>query len=102
MANPDHLAMLLDDGVEQWNSWRRDHPGIVPNLFKADLINANLAGGGGGVNLYRANLESANLLGTNLQGANLRDANLDGASVGFTVFGNANLTVQGVLSTANT
>ncbi len=93
MANPEHVAMLLEGGVEKWNSWRQEHPGIVPNLFEADLIKADLAGGTGvGVNLYRADLESANLFGTNLLGANLRDANLRAASVGFTVFGNANLT----------
>jgi hypothetical protein len=65
----------------------------VPNLVDADLLKVDLAGGGGtGANLYLANLRGANLFGANLQGANLREANLQGAKVGFTVFGNVNLT----------
>ncbi|MCU1303606.1 MAG: hypothetical protein JWQ87_3890 [Candidatus Sulfotelmatobacter sp.] len=100
MADPEHVAMLLQGGVERWNSWRREHPDVVPNLFKADLTKADLAGDGGiGANLYRANLESANLFGTNLHGANLRDANLRSTSVGFTVFGNANLSAARGLDT---
>src|SRR5438876_11668145 len=93
MANPDHLSMLLERGVEEWNAWRRAHPGILPDLFKAELFKADLAGDkASGANLYQANLEDANLLGANLQGVNLRDANLRTASLGFTVFGNTNLT----------
>ena len=92
MPNPDHLSLLIENGIEEWNSWRRANPGVVPDFFKADFINANLSGGGGGgVNLYRADLESANLFGTNLRGANLREANLQNANVGFTVFGDVNL-----------
>src|SRR5437879_1153767 len=93
MANPDHVSMLLEGGVEDWNDWRRSHPGVIPDLFKAELFKSDLSGdNGSGANLYRANLEGANLLGANLQGVNLRDGNLRFASLGFTVFGNTNLT----------
>ena len=93
MANPGDIALLRDGGVDQWNAWRRQNPGTVPNLVHADLLKVDLAGGGGtGANLYRANLLGANLFGANLQGANLREANLRGAKLGFTVFGNVNLT----------
>lgn len=92
MANPGDVARLLHGGVDEWNSWRRQNPGVVPNLAKADLLKADLAGADGtGANLYRANLRNANLLGANLQGVNLREADLTGAQIGFTVFGNANL-----------
>jgi hypothetical protein len=93
MANPEHVAMLLERGVEEWNSWRRTRPGLMPDLVGADLLKADLAGDGSqGANLYRANLEGANLVGANLHGVNLRDADLGAAELGFTVFGNTNLT----------
>jgi hypothetical protein len=93
MADPEHLALLLEKGVVEWNAWRRKHTGVVPDLVDASLFKADLAGDGStGVNLYRANLREANLIGTNIQGANLRDANLQGAKLGFTVLGNINLT----------
>lgn len=93
MADPEHVAMLLEQGVRAWNSWRRSHPHIQPDLIDADLLKADLAGyGAHGANLYRANLRGANLLGTNLHGVNLRDANLGWTRLGFTLFGNTNLT----------
>ena len=56
-------------------------------------MKADLAGTGGvGANLFNTNLRGANLVGANLQGVNLRDADLSGATVGYTIFGNANLT----------
>lgn len=92
VANPDHLSVLLE-GVEQWNTWRRAHPRVVPDLIEADLLKADLAGGNQrSANLYRANLRGSNLVGANLQGVNLRDATLTGAVVGSTIFGNTNLT----------
>lgn len=85
--------MLREGGAHTWNAWRKAHPGIVPDLFKADLSKADLASDDAtGANLYRADLTNANLLGTNLHGVNLRNANLAGATLGFTLFGNTNLT----------
>jgi hypothetical protein len=93
MADPEHVTLLLERGVVEWNSWRHANTGIVPDLIDASLYRADLAGDGAtGVNLYKANLRDANLIGANLQGANLRDANLLGAKLGFTVLGNVNLT----------
>ena len=92
MANPGDRAPLLHGGVDEWNTWRKNNQGVVPNLKDADLLRADLAGGSGvGANLYRANLHGANLFGANLQGVNLREANLTGAKVGFTIFGDTNL-----------
>jgi|HubBroStandDraft_2_1064218.scaffolds.fasta_scaffold3761495_1 hypothetical protein len=36
MANPELLA-ILEQGVETWNTWREDHPGMEPYLRGADL-----------------------------------------------------------------
>jgi len=92
MANPGDLALLIDGGVNEWNAWRKKHPGLVPNLSDAELLKADLAGVGGvGANLYRADLTGANLCGANLQGVNLREAYLSHAQVGLTIFGNTNL-----------
>jgi hypothetical protein len=96
VANKKHLAKLKE-GVEAWNSWRRENPEIRPDLrradlFGADLIGANLSGADlSGANLSAANLSAANLSGTyligaylrwgDLRGANLRGANLRGADL---------------------
>jgi Pentapeptide repeats (8 copies) len=88
MANPEHVAMLREGGIHEWNAWRLAHPAIIPDLFKAELSKADLAGD----DASGANLEDANLLGTNLHGVNLREASLGGARLGFTIFGNTNLT----------
>jgi TIR domain-containing protein/pentapeptide repeat protein len=92
VANPDHLSVLLQ-GVEQWNTWRRAHPRVIPDLICANLLKADLAGDTShGANLYRANLRGAKLIGANLHGVNLRDAELAEALLGDTIFGNTNLT----------
>ena len=80
MDDEEHLRILREGGVADWNEWRRAHARVIPNLVRAELYKADLSGNGPqGVNLYRADLRDANLVGTNLQAANLRDANLTGA-----------------------
>ena len=69
MANPEHLA-TLKQGVKQWNEWRQEHPGERPNLIRADLRQASLAG----VNLRWAGLREAVLRRVNLIDADLREA----------------------------
>ena len=92
MANEEHLRILLEGGVADWNVWRRTHPTVIPDFLNAELYKADLSGDGPtGVNLYRANLQRANLVGANLQAANLRDANFENATLGFTILGDANL-----------
>jgi uncharacterized protein YjbI with pentapeptide repeats len=71
MANDEHVA-LLKQGVEAWNAWRDENPGIRPDLSEADLSKANLS---------YANLRGANLRGADLTKANLSKANLAGASL---------------------
>ena len=43
MAKPEHLDKLKE-GVEVWNEWRDDNPGIAPALWGADLEESDLRG----------------------------------------------------------
>ena len=116
MANIE-LVKILKQGVAGWNDWRRKNSRVFPDLVRADLGGANLIGADlSSVNLTGADLTSANLAGAtlieaNLGAADLRWANLSGTNlggtdlsgaylfnsdftnslVGFTVFGNVDL-----------
>src|SRR5438128_2410990 len=77
MANQEQLN-LLKQGTEVWNTWRKQHPSLRPDLSGADLSGASLSG----ANLVRANLSRANLTGAHLfYGTNLSGANLSGADL---------------------
>lgn len=71
MAKREHLA-VIKGGVEPWNEWRREHPGIIPNLRSADLVNNNLTG----VDFAGADLNDAKVFGADLSKADLRGASL--------------------------
>lgn len=60
MANSEHLAKTLE-GVKAWNKWRKENPGMVPELVDAELSAADLA---------ITNLSEANLAGAERFGAN--------------------------------
>ena len=77
---------------------------IGADLFEADLSWANLSGADlsganlNGANLFEANLSRADLIGADLSrasliGADLKKANLGEANVGWTTFGNVDLSV---------
>lgn len=95
MANEQHVTILLHDGVDIWNTWRKSQPQIrrpgviMADLSGADLSGVNLSGADlSRVDLSRANLTGANLSGANLSGANLFDATLIGATlIGATLIG---------------
>lgn len=91
MTDPKHLAKLMA-GIEAWNKWREDNPGIIADLEGApfwqtnregvdlrgaDLRDANLRG----ADLERAKLGGADLRGAKLERANLRDADLRSADL---------------------
>lgn len=67
---------ILKRGVNFWNNWRQDNPGIPPYLFDTDLTGLNLDG----VNFSYTSLWSANLNASSLRKATLRGANLTEAS----------------------
>lgn len=67
----------LNQGVEAWNAWRRDNPGLKPQLKDADLSDMDL----NGVNLSEAVLDGAELFDSNLENTNLKMATLRGADL---------------------
>lgn len=79
MANKEHLE-ILQQGVDVWNKWREENPGVKPDLIGINLPHANFFGANFlGANLSRAKLVGAHFLGANLSGANLFDAYLENA-----------------------
>lgn len=96
MANQEQLD-LLKQGVETWNQWRENNPGLEINLSKANLSKADLSH----INLYGANLSYVNLCyadlshadlsNTNLYNADLIDAHLIGTHLSYADLTYANL-----------
>ncbi|GHO96094.1 hypothetical protein KSF_061420 [Reticulibacter mediterranei] len=112
MANQEHLN-ILEQGAKTWNSWRKDHPKIKPDLRRINLgvlggvnqheaelrraskatirsINLNKYGLKG-INLSNADLRNTNLWQVNLSYADLRGANLQESYLRDTNFYRANL-----------
>jgi hypothetical protein len=77
----------LKEGVEAWNKWREENPGIKPDLSSANLRSKKLAW----ANLKGTNLEEADLRGANLREADLRGAELAMAKLGGAIFLRSNL-----------
>ena len=89
MADAEHVA-LIKQGSHSWNQWRRDNPGIGPDLRVAHLRGATLRG---------MDLSGAMLSIAILHGADLENAVLSGANLGSTLLHNArNLTVEQLCS----
>jgi len=86
MANEEHLV-ILKQGVEAWNKWRRENPDTKPDLMDASLVAADLIG----ANLSRADLIGADLSRADLIGANLSGADLSWAAVIWANLSGANL-----------
>jgi TIR domain/Pentapeptide repeats (8 copies) len=79
MANKEHLAQLRQ-GVKTWNDWRSLNPNITPDLVEADLIGTNLA--------------EAHLTRADFAGANLHEA-----AIGWTIWGDVDLSAPRGLET---
>ncbi|MGZ4894372.1 MAG: pentapeptide repeat-containing protein [Halobacteriota archaeon] len=86
MANPEHLK-ILKQGVDAWNTWRRRHPEIKPDLERAPLSGLDLSH----ANLMRANLRESHLTSTNLSKALLIGAKLNVANLSKAALNDANL-----------
>jgi uncharacterized protein YjbI with pentapeptide repeats len=80
-TKPEHL-LILKQGVEVWNRWRKENPEIMPDLEGAVLQGLSLCGVDlSGANLHHAVLSNADLGGADLTGADLRGADLSGADL---------------------
>ncbi|MBF0560754.1 MAG: pentapeptide repeat-containing protein [Alphaproteobacteria bacterium] len=86
MSNVHHLRNVAQ-GAGRWNAWRKQEPGVQPDLAQADLRGADLAG----LDLGKSILSLANLKKADLSGANLKDANLAGANLEEVNLAGANL-----------
>jgi hypothetical protein len=96
MANPDHLQILLQQGVEAWNLWRAQNRDIKPDLTDALVLSgANLSG----ANLSDADLSDASLSNAILKDVNFTRADLSKVRLFETVFSNTNLTAVRGLET---
>ena len=70
------------ENINEWNSYRADHPEIRIHLQNADLRKARLEGAKlSGADLEGAQLEGADLFAADMKKADLRGANLEGAIV---------------------
>jgi esterase/lipase superfamily enzyme len=74
VANEEHLN-ILKQGVDIWNSWRVENPGIRPDLSGSNLIGLNLEG----VNLSDSNLCKVDLSITYLKNGSFVRADIRGA-----------------------
>jgi len=80
MPNKKHFE-IVQQGVEEWNQWRKENPEIEPDLSEIDLSgmklnNANLSD----TDLRRSNLRNTDFRGASLVRADLRAANIKKAS----------------------
>jgi hypothetical protein len=80
MANEEHLR-ILGQGVEAWNKWRANNPGVLPDLADVSLL--------GGKPLMRVNLADINLAAVDLTSADLTYAILDRANLNKALLGHA-------------
>jgi uncharacterized protein YjbI with pentapeptide repeats len=118
LANPEHLAKL-QEGVEAWNQWEKEHPELLPlgrrlaqlrkgvdewNQWKKEhsAITLDFSGADlSGAYLCEANFEGADFTGARLRkthlgkaqlrGANLKGADLSGAFLSSAMLYDANL-----------
>lgn len=88
MANPEHLE-ILRQGVEDWNSWRREEHLLIvePDLRDIEILDDDLRR----IDFARVNLRGAKIFGASLSEANLSNANLRYTYIDYTDLSGANL-----------
>ncbi len=79
---------IIEQGVVAWNSWRKNNPGMVPDLYNIDISGQNW----NGADFTRTDFVRATLNGTHLENAQFNGA-LDesGNSIGRAYFVDAKL-----------
>lgn len=99
MANLEHIERLKRN-IEEWNTWRQDHPGIQPDLSHAHLIYTHLSETKlSCTHLSYADLSYANLSGANLSHAQLSHANLSYANLSYANLSHTNLSYANLSGT---
>ncbi|HLK58599.1 MAG TPA: pentapeptide repeat-containing protein [Chthonomonadaceae bacterium] len=76
MANQEHIH-LLKCGSDHWNAWRRQNPGVTPDLSGADLTHFNLDG----MDFFETNFHHAILHHATARHAEFTRADLTGADL---------------------
>ena len=101
MANPEHLK-ILSRGVDEWNRWRAENPGVEPDLREVHL-NAEILVGINFSNTFLleatiinseaalADFTGAFLKEVNFNETNLEEASLRSAALTWTIFSHAQL-----------
>lgn len=78
----EELQATLRQGVEAWNKWRKENPGVKVDLSSANLNGAHLNEADlSFTDLSWADLTEASLIEADLRGANLLGAHLPGAKL---------------------
>ena len=86
----DQQTLLLKEGINAWNLWRKKYPDVRPDLRGANLRGADLAG---------ADLREADLSGAILMGADLYKANLSAARLAKAKLASADLSRATLIAT---
>lgn len=86
MANEEQLV-ILKQGVDVWNKWRKENPVVEVDLSKADFSEQDLRN----VNLHNARLQGVNFCNTNLDNADLSESYLKETTFQVAKLNNANL-----------
>ncbi|MCS6959122.1 MAG: pentapeptide repeat-containing protein [Pseudanabaenaceae cyanobacterium SKYGB_i_bin29] len=93
MAKAEYLQ-ILEQGLDEWNRWRREHPDTPVDLRSADLSGRDLSY----ADLTDVDLSGADLSGSNLRNANLSTANLSHANLNGCFLGEADLSGTNLFS----
>ena len=86
MADANHVAML-NHGVNAWNTWRKSHPDVIPDLSGAWISKLDLRG----IDFRNVKLNKVRLRKSDLTQADLSDARLQWANLSKTTLIQAKL-----------
>jgi len=82
MGNYEHMDIILNSTVQEWNKWRQSNLRIRPDLTRINLSNRDLSGIDlRGVGLFKANFSNSILRDANLRQAIAIKANFSGCDI---------------------